>query len=196
MRKSREPLPEYEAPYGSAEQVYAGPAPADAGTAPSGSLLRWVSFPTLAGILVGLLWWLLAPGGALYGTGADAASWFPRDAVLAGLCLLAGLMTGLVLVPQRRHRAAWLKLSAALLGSALGTVVAWQIGTLAGAIWGPEVTGAVNESVAFSLRSYSVLLLWPLASALLFFVVTLGSILRSPAGSATSPNPDAARLFR
>ncbi|GAA1050800.1 hypothetical protein [Arthrobacter russicus] len=186
MPDPRFPQPGPDAPYGSAEQVYSGPVAADARTAPSASLLRWFSTPALAGILVGLLWWWLAPGGAFYGQGTDAASWLPRDLVLAGLCLLAGLVTAVVLIPQRSNPAAWLKLCAALLGGVLGAVVAWQIGTLAGAVWGPEVTGSVNESAAFSLRSYSALLLWPLGCALLFFVVSLGSMLRSPDRPGTS----------
>lgn len=179
MRGRRAPQPDPQVPYGSAEQVYSGPVAEDARIAPSASLLRWIAVPAVAGILLGLLWWLLAPGGAFYGQGTDPASWLPRDLVLAGLCLFAGLVTAALLIPQRSDAAAWFKVCAALLGSALGAVVAWQIGTLAGAIWGPEVTGAANESAAFSLRSYSALLLWPLGCALLFFVVVLGSRLRS-----------------
>lgn len=183
MQGTRGMPDEPDAPYGSAAQVYSGPVTAESRTAPPASVLRWLSMPALAGILVGVLWWLLAPGGALYGQGTDTAVWLPRDLVLGGLCLLAGLISAAVLVPQRRSQAAWLKVSAALLGGILGSVVAWQIGTLAGAVWGTEVSGAMNESVAFSLRSYSVLLLWPLGCALLFFVASLGSLLRSPEGS-------------
>lgn len=163
----------------SAEAVGAAMPVANTGVA--ASLLRWFSIPALAGVVVGLLWWLLAPGGAFYGEGTDTLTWFPRDAVLAGLALLAGLLTAVFLLPQRGARDAWRKLVATLLGCVLGAVVAWQIGTLAGVLWGSEADGVSNESVAFSLRSYTALLLWPLGCALMFFVVTLGSTLRSPA---------------
>ncbi|WP_052663562.1 hypothetical protein [Psychromicrobium lacuslunae] len=169
-----------QAAYGSPQQVYGLSQQEGLRTAPPASLLRWFSSTAAAGVVVGLLWWLLAPGGAFYGKGTDATVWLPRDLMLGLLCLIAGLVSGLLLLPQRRSKAAWTKLLAALLGGALGAVVAWLIGTFAGVLWGPSSSGNLSESVAFSLRSYTVLLLWPFACALVFFVFTLASLLRSP----------------
>ncbi|NYE93983.1 hypothetical protein FHU41_000204 [Psychromicrobium silvestre] len=168
------------APYGSQQQIYASPTPAGLTSAPPASLLRWFSSTAAAGILVGLLWWFSAPGGAFYGKGTDTTIWLPRDLTLGLLCILAGVLTGALLVRQRRLRGAWAKLIAAVLGSGLGAVAAWLIGTFCGVLWGPSSSGNVSESIAFSLRTYSVLLLWPFAAALVFFVITLGSLLRSP----------------
>ncbi|WP_394941050.1 hypothetical protein [Psychromicrobium sp. YIM B11713] len=167
-------------PYGSQQQVYGPSAPAGLTSGPPASLFRWFSSTAAAGIVVGLLWWLLAPGGAFYGKGTDTSIWLPRDLMLGLLCLLAGIVTGALLIPQRKHRGSWVKLVAAVLGAALGGVVAWLLGTFAGVLWGPSTSGSVSESVAFSLRSYAVLVLWPFACALVFFVFTLGSLLRSP----------------
>lgn len=172
--------PDAQAAYGSQQQVYGVVTPSDLTSAPPASLFRWFCSTAAGGILVGLLWWCLAPGGAFYGKGTDPTSWLPRDLVLALLCLIAGLATGIALLPQRRGKDAWKKLLAAIIGGAFGALVAWWIGTFAGVLWGPSSSGNLSESVAFSLRSYSVLVLWPFGCALVFFIVTLGSLLRSP----------------
>ncbi|ABY24206.1 hypothetical protein RSal33209_2480 [Renibacterium salmoninarum ATCC 33209] len=179
---SQQNQPWDQQPYGTAQQVYAAPHPADTTLPPPASLLRWFSSTAAAGIVVALLWWCAAPGGAFYGKGADALTWLPRDLVLAGLTLVAGIITGALLIPQRHRNGAWLSAVVTILGCAVGAVIAWQLGTFAGVLWGPDTSSAAAESVAFSLRSLGVLALWPFACAMVFFVANLASLLRSPVG--------------
>lgn len=173
-----------ESPYGPPEYppaVYAPAVPEDLTTAPPASLLRWFASPALAGVVVGLLWWLVAPGGAFYGSGSDTSTWVPRDLLLGALGAAAGIVTACFLLPQRRHPAAWTKIVAAVLGCAAGSVIAWRLGILAGAWWGHAPDHPANASSAFSLRSLSILLLWPGLCALVLFLASLGSLLGSGA---------------
>ncbi len=159
--------------------VYAAAVPGDLTSAPPASLLRWFSSCTAAGVPVGILWWCLAPGGAFYGSGEDTATWMGRDLVLGLIGLVAGIVIACFLAPQRRSAGAYAKVAAAVVGSAVGSVVAWQLGTLAGALWGHTPPHPASESVAFSLRSYGVLAVWPAVCAIIIFAITLGSLLRS-----------------
>ncbi|WP_434619236.1 hypothetical protein [Arthrobacter sp. A5] len=159
--------------------VYAQAVPGDLTSAPPASLLRWFSCTAAAGIVVGVLWWLLAPGGAFYGSGEDPANWLPRDLVLGTLGLVAGVVVALFLLPQRRNPGSYTKVLAAVVGSAAGSVIAWQLGDLAGRLFGHAPAHPANSSIAFSLRSPGVLALWPAICALLVFAVTLISLLRS-----------------
>ncbi|HEV7167969.1 MAG TPA: hypothetical protein VGN49_08380 [Micrococcaceae bacterium] len=159
--------------------VYAAAVPSDLTSAPPASLVRWFSSSAAAGVPAGILWWCLAPGGAFYGSGQDTSSWLARDLVLGLIGLVAGIAISVIMVPQRRSPGAYAKVAAAVVGSAVGSIIAWQLGTLAGALWGHAPAHPASESVAFSLRSYSVLAVWPAVCALIIFAVTLGSLLRS-----------------
>ncbi|MCZ2402373.1 hypothetical protein IV498_04040 [Paenarthrobacter sp. Z7-10] len=159
--------------------VYAPAVPGDLTSAPPASLLRWFSSTAAAGIVVGALWWCLAPGGAFYGSGSDTAVWLPRDLVLGLIGLVAGIVTAALLLPQRRNAGSYTKILAAVAGSAAGSVIAWRLGTLAGDLWGHVPANPASDSIAFSLRSVSVLTLWPGICALIIFAVTLVSLLRS-----------------
>ncbi|MBG0741431.1 hypothetical protein IV500_18875 [Paeniglutamicibacter antarcticus] len=159
--------------------VYAKAVPGDLTSAPPASLLHWFSLTAAAGVVVGVLWWLLAPGGAFYGSGEDPATWLPRDLVLGTLGLVAGVLAAVFLLPQGRRAGSYAKVLAAVVGSAAGSVIAWQIGTLAGALFGHPTSHPASESIAFSLRSLGVLALWPAVCSLIVFVVTLLSLLRA-----------------
>ena len=69
-------------------------------------------------------------------------------------------------------------LATSVAASGAAALVAWQSGVLAG-LWlgGPQDTSA-SASVAFSLRSYPVLLLWPAAVAAGYFAIGLLGFLR------------------
>ncbi|MDV8148561.1 hypothetical protein [Arthrobacter sp. B10-11] len=140
-----------------------------------------------AGIPVGLLWWLLAPGGLnlLSGnpslaSGTNAEGWLPRDLVLAGLFLLAGCVTGFLLNGKRTGAPMPGTVLSAVVGGALGALIAWQSGVLAGQWWGPDEDTAANASIAFSLRAFAVLAIWPAAVAIAVFVANLISLLGKP----------------
>lgn len=153
---------------------------------------KWFAAVAAGGVPVGLLWWLLAPGGLNLITrnpaladGTHSEVWLPRDLTLAGLCVFAGCLVAVFLTETggRDAQAAFLL---GLAGGAGGAVIAWQAGMLAGQLWGSPADTSLSPSVAFSLRSLPVLLLWPAATATSVFVLGLFKLLRSgPEGKGT-----------
>ncbi|MBT2567055.1 hypothetical protein J7I84_11235 [Arthrobacter sp. ISL-85] len=148
---------------------------------PAGRPLPWslLLVPAAAGVPAGLLWWLLAPGGLnlitrdpALASGTVPMVWLPRDLTLAGLLVLAGCLLAVFLADGKRPypQAALL---AGLAGALAGSVVAWGTGILAARLWGPAVDASANASIAFSLRAWPVLLLWPAATAVSVFILEL-----------------------
>lgn len=171
---------------------------------------RWLAFSAVAGVAAGILWWLLAPGGAFYGDGKDFEVWLPRDATLGLLMLVAGILSAVLVLRGRRKTARQgsapasgteTALMAALaVGGFAGSVIAWRIGVFAGDLFHTPPDNMANPSIVFSLRSASVLILWPLASIAVVFVSTLVSYSFFPApvesraeaaGTAATPSLDA-----
>ncbi|GAA1262756.1 hypothetical protein [Arthrobacter pascens] len=146
----------------------------------------WTAGIVGSGVLVGVLWWLLAPGGlnlisgnASLASGTNTEVWLPRDLVLAGLSLVAGCLVA-VLLAGRKDGGSGRMLVLSVAASGAAALLAWQTGLLAG-LWlgGPQDTSD-NASVAFSLRSYPVLLLWPAAAAGGYFAISLLELLHRP----------------
>lgn len=143
----------------------------------------WAVGIIAAGIPAGLLWWLLAPGGmnvlsgnAALASGTNSEGWLPRDLVLAGLFVFAGSLVA-VLLSGRRDGGTRRLLVVSVAAAGGAAVLAWQVGVLAGLWLGqPEDTSA-NASVAFSLRSHTVLVLWPAAVAAGYFALRVISLL-------------------
>ena len=111
-------------------------------------------------------------------SGTNSQGWLPRDLVLAGILLLAGCLAGGAVVrppgPAGPGGAAGVRR-----GKRGGGFLGWQTGVLAGRwLGGPQDTSA-NASVAFSLRSLTVLVLWPAAVAAGFFVLRIIGLLRA-----------------
>ncbi|WP_255768457.1 hypothetical protein [Pseudarthrobacter sulfonivorans] len=162
---------------------------------PSGRLpWRWFAAAAAGGVPVGLLWWLLAPGGLnlitrnpALGDGTNPAVWLPRDLTLGGLLVFAGCLVA-VFVADKHGRAAQPAFLLSLAGGLAGAVIAWQTGLLSGRLWGPAVDPAFNASVAFSLRSLSVLLLWPAATAVSVFALSLLNLLRKGRDAGSEPD--------
>lgn len=147
--------------------------------------IAWFGAATAAGIPVGLLWWLLAPGGLnlitrdpKLGEGTNPEVWLPRDLTLAGLFIFAGCLLA-VLITDTSRRSRPEDLAAALAGSLAGALLAWQAGMFAAQLWGTPADTSLNASVAFSLRSLSVLLLWPAATAVGTFAISLLTLLKN-----------------
>lgn len=139
-------------------------------------LWLWLAVPAASGLGLGLVWWLLAPGGLNVISGNPAladptasAGRLPRDLVLAGLLLLSGCFTAVLLDSKVREPGHGIRTFLAVLGGAVGALVAWQVGLLAAQWWGPASSGGEG----FSLRAASALLLWPGATALVTFLLTL-----------------------
>jgi hypothetical protein len=155
------------------------------------SRLPWtlLAVPALAGVPAGIVWWLLAPGGAnlitrdpALGSGTNPSTWLPRDLTLAGLMLFAGCLLAVFLAGKTRSNP-----QAALLmglgGALVGNLLAWQAGMLSAQLWGAPVDASANASIAFSLRALPVLLLWPAATAVSVFALELMNLLgRKPDG--------------
>ncbi len=155
-------------------------------------LWAWAVIPAVGGIAVGVAWWLLAPGGRnllsgnpAFGTGADPASWLPRDLTLAALFLLPGCFTAVLLDGRQYQRHPVWRLLLAVIGSATGAALAWGTGVLVGHWWAGPVDTSANPSIAFSLRSWTVLLVWPGSLALSAFILSL-------MGAGRAQGPDAA----
>ena len=173
-------------------------APALAAGAASGRAVTWRKAAVIAaaGVPVGLLWWLLAPSGLnlLSGnpelrSGGNTEGWLPRDLVLAGLFLLAGCISGAVASGSKHHAPSGRDVLLAVGAGALGALAAWGTGVLCGLWWAtPEDTSA-NASIAFSLRSFAVLAIWPAAAALTVFLNTVFATPKPGAGHGAGEQP-------
>ncbi|MFJ5957911.1 hypothetical protein ACIQC5_18365 [Paenarthrobacter sp. NPDC092416] len=144
----------------------------------------WLALPAASGVLLGVVWWVLAPGGLNLVSGnpdlANAAnpdSWLPRDLVLAGMMLVSGCFTGVMLDGKLQGPGAGRRLGFALVGGAVGGVMAWLTGLLAALLWGAAPDPALGLEYGFTLRSFAVLLLWPGATAFVTFVLALFGVL-------------------
>ena len=143
----------------------------------------WLAFFAATGAGAGILWWLLAPGGAFHGDGTDFKVWLPRDAALAVLLIVAGVLTavralrgwralGGVRGPRRPPAAETPSLPlyfGLLLGALAGSVLAWRIGVFAGDLFQTPPENMAHPSMVFSLRSPTVLILWPLSTSAVIF---------------------------
>lgn len=134
----------------------------------------------LAGIPVGLLWWALAPTGLnlisrdpALASGSNPSSWLPRDLVLAGLYLAAGCVGGILAAGSKPASLPPMTVIGAVAAGAVGALLGWGTGVLAGAVFTPARDTSASASIAFSLRAYAVLLVWPAATALSIFVASL-----------------------
>jgi hypothetical protein len=162
--------------------------------------LPWalLALPAAAGVPLGIAWWLLAPGGLnlitrnpALGSGTNPDVWLPRDLTLAGLLVFAGCLLGVFLADKKRPDPQ-ADLVAGLLGALFGAVVAWQAGLLAAQLWAPAVDASANASIAFSLRAWPVLLLWPAATAVSVFILELLNLLGRKPDGGTHPSRHAA----
>lgn len=136
-----------------------------------------LGFSAVLGALLGVAWWLLAPGGAFYGDGEDYTVWLPRDAVLAVLLVVGGILSAVWLLRQRREAPHGplpaVAFAAMAAGGFAGSVLAWRMGVFAGDLFHTPANNLPHPSMVFSLRSPTVLILWPLASVITAFLAQL-----------------------
>lgn len=157
-----------------------------------------LGFSAALGALLGVAWWLLAPGGAFYGDGEDYTVWFPRDVVLAILVVVGGILSAVWLLRQRRESAHGpvpaAAFAAMVVGGFVGAVIAWRMGVFAGDLFRTPANNLPSPSMVFSLRSQTVLILWPLAGVVTVFMAHLlryGMYPPAPAPVQDAPAQDA-----
>ncbi len=148
-------------------------APARDRTAvPPVGLLWWAGSTAVLGLVLGVFWWLGAPGGILHGDGLNPGTWLLRDLTLAGLGLVAGVAVGTVLARRLERPGALQRLAAAVTGSALGSLLAVLVGTALGAWAGPQGSQEIPGS-EFGLHSPGATAVWPATVALIVFGTAL-----------------------
>ena len=105
--------------------------------------------------------------------GTNTATWLPRDLVLAGLCLLAGCITGSFVAGNKHQQPG--PGTVVLRGPRRRCRCAHRLGNRCASAqwWGAPADTSASASVAFSLRSYAVLAIWPAAIALAIFLNSL-----------------------
>lgn len=162
--------------------------------------LPWamLAIPAAAGVPLGILWWILAPGGLnvitrdpALASGTNPDVWLPRDLTLAGLLVFAGCLLAVFLADKKRTDPQ-ADLLAGLVGALCGAILAWQAGLLAAQLWAPAVDASANASIAFSLRAWPVLLLFPAATAVSVFVLELLNLLGRKSDGGTHQSRHAA----
>jgi hypothetical protein len=140
----------------------------------------------LAGLPVGVVWWLVAPlvevqkraDGLYRVSGEGDESVIAADGWFALLTVVAGILVALtVYVRTRPGRVG--PLVAVVVGGFAGAVVAWQVGHLLG----PGSLEATARGLAAGTRfqgpldvsAYGVLLAWPMAAVITYFAIAAGA---------------------
>ncbi len=131
----------------------------------------WLLATAGLGLPLGALWWLIAPGGAVYSNSGDPTVWLAQEMTLAVIMLVTGIVVGCV-VSTRALGSVAIRTVATVLGAILGSVVAWQLGTLLGGLTSEPNDGHLGMDTGFGLRSVSILVLWPFATAVLVLVLS------------------------
>jgi hypothetical protein len=125
------------------------------------AIIPWLAAPAVAGVPLGLIWWLAAPGGRLQGDGSDYHAWLARDLVFTGLAAFAALVV-VVFVVRANSRADFApRQLSALIGSGVGSVLMWLTGVGLGQAFGTSRTDPSVDGSAFGLQALSALALWP-----------------------------------
>lgn len=143
------------------------------------------------GVLLGLLWVRLAPrvelfvsAGKGYPQGFQPEGYMTADGVAALLCTAAGLVAGAAIAVVVRRRAdvadprwAYVALGLGVVLGLIGAASLWLTGALLGSTdYEGQLASAVDGDTLVAplrLRIPGVLLLWPIASVTVIFVVAL-----------------------
>ncbi len=131
----------------------------------------WVLATAGMGLPVGALWWLVAPGGALYSDSADPTIWLAQEMTLAIIVLVVGIVVG-VLVSTRAAGSVTLRTVATVIGAVVGSLLAWQLGTFLGGLTADPNNGHLGTDTGFGLRSVTILVLWPFATAVVVLLLS------------------------
>lgn len=138
----------------------------------------------VVGVALGVIWWRLAPRVSLeirpdraVPDGYQPDGYLGADLSFGVLAVIAGIGIAVGLIRMRREHLSSV-LGAALLSGAIGSVLMWFVGQRLGSvdIEGLSATAEVGLVVDAPLRVSmpALLLLWPIASALVVTIVAAG----------------------
>jgi hypothetical protein len=138
----------------------------------------------LAALVVGLLWWALAPvprvvtrAAGIFLVGGETEVAVAADGWFAACSATAGLVAALV-VFARMRRARLGPLLGLVAGGLIGAVVAWRLGVLLGPGDPQETAKGLAAGTQFDgplkLSARGVLFAWPLVSTVAYFALTAG----------------------
>lgn len=148
------------------------------------------------GAVLGVAWWAWAPrvvldvfGDATFPAEFQPGGYITDDAIAALACMAGGVLTmGVAAILARRRGGSMLAyptLGWALIAGAVGAVVLWWTGSQLGAVDLAAAVAAAGDGgqveAPLVLRMPGVLVLWPLASALVFTLAAwVAWFMRSP----------------
>lgn len=154
------------------------------------------------GALLGVAWWSLAPrvvldvyGDQTYPAEFQPGGYIADDGIASLACIVGGALTlGLAVLLARRRRTPALTLVTlgwTMLAGVLGSLVCWWVGSTLGAVDLAADIAAAGDGgqvlAPLTLRMPAVLLLWPLASAVVF---ALAAIIAWWVRPAPRPSPE------
>jgi len=137
----------------------------------------------VGGVALGVVWWRLAPRvsvvvrpDAVYPANYQPDGYIAADVAFAILAVIAGVAVTIGLVRMRReHLIA--TLFAALLSGAVGSLLMWLVGTRLGHVdiegLSATITDSVTVDAPLRLTMPALVLVWPIASALVVCIVAL-----------------------
>ncbi len=139
----------------------------------------------LAGVPVGVVWWLLAPlpqvvkrSDGIYRAGEGDESSVAADGWFALTTLVAGVLVALVVYLRTRPGRLG-PLLGLVAGGVLGSVVAWRTGAMLGPDSLVSTAAGLKVGARFEgpldLSAYGVLLAWPLGAVITYFAVAAGA---------------------
>lgn len=151
---------------------------------PIAVLIAGVIVGVVSGAGLGVVWWELAPRVSLVvrPEGSTPAAFQPHeylsaDVTFAALAALAGVAIAIALANMRREHLVSV-LAAAIVSGVLGTAAMWVVGMHLGEV---DIAGLIATATSeatvdgpLRLTMPGVLLVWPLASALVVTILALG----------------------
>lgn len=130
--------------------------------------LGWFVCSLLGGVVVGVLWWLISPGG-LWGVSVMEYEYNAgRDSVFVLLNVFAGLC-GFVCLLFRKDCSEFVKIFVAVVSASLGSLTAWVVGIFLGSYF-VSVSSAPDLFKDFTLLARGGVVLWPFLVVFLYFV--------------------------
>jgi hypothetical protein len=147
-------------------------------------LLAGVIVGAVSGAGLGVVWWRLAPRVPLvvqpqgsYPARFQPHEYLSADVTFAALAVLAGVAVAIALANMRRHHLVSV-LVAALVSGGIGTALMWWVGTSLGHVDIAGLSATTTHDITvdgpLAITMPGVLLVWPLASAIVVTVLACG----------------------